>query len=86
MKASIVALAILIAAASSNAPAADSTDAEPGLKLAPVTLKYEAKDRATVARGSYLVNAVGGCASCHTMPTFEAGGDPFKGETEKLNS
>jgi hypothetical protein len=86
MKASIVTLALLIAFASSPAPAADSTDADAAIKLAPVTLKYDAKDRAAVARGSYLVNAVGGCVSCHTMPTFEPGGDPFKGETEKVNT
>lgn len=84
MKASILTLALLVAFAS-MALAADS-DTGPALKLAPVTLKYEAKDLAAVARGSYLVNAVGGCVSCHTMPTFEPGGDPFKGETEKLNS
>jgi mono/diheme cytochrome c family protein len=84
MKASIVTLGLLIALASSSALAADANDA--ALKLAPVTLKYDAKDSATVARGSYLVNALGGCVSCHTMPTFEPGGDPFKGETEKLNA
>ena len=85
MKASILALALAATFASSTALAADATDIEHGLKIAPVTLKYDAKDRATVGRGSYLVNALGGCVSCHTMPTFEPGGDPFKGETEKLN-
>ena len=54
-------------------------------KIAPVKLKYEVKDRAAVGRGGYIVNAVGGCVNCHTMPTFEPGGDPFKGEVEKLN-
>lgn len=74
----------LMALTTAPAIAADSADA--ALKLAPVNLKYDAKDSATVARGSYLVNAAGGCVSCHTMPTFEPGGDPFKGETEKLNT
>ena len=84
MKASIVARALLLVAfASSTAMAADSADVELG--LAPVTVKYDAKDRATIARGSYIANALGGCVSCHTMPTFEAGGDPFKGEVEKIN-
>jgi mono/diheme cytochrome c family protein len=86
MKASILAIALLLAFTSSTILAADSDDTEHALKLAPVTLKYDAKDRAAIARGSYLVNAVGGCVSCHTMPTFEPGGDPFKGETEKLNT
>ena len=45
-----------------------------------MTLKYDAKDRAAIARGSYIVNALGGCVSCHTMPTFEKDGDNFKGE------
>ncbi len=85
MKVSMVALALMIAFLASTALAADSND-EAALKLAPVTLKYDAKDRAAVTRGSYLVNAVGGCVSCHTMPTFEQGGDPFKGETEKINT
>ncbi len=85
MKASMVALTLLIVSAPSIALAADSADVEQGLKIAPVELKYDAKDRATVGRGSYLVNALGGCVSCHTMPTFEPGGDPFKGEVEKLN-
>jgi hypothetical protein len=86
MKASMVALAMLVAFASSTVWAADSTEIERAIKLAPVPLKYDAKDRATVARGSYIVNALGGCVSCHTMPTFEPGGDPFKGEVEKLNA
>jgi hypothetical protein len=83
MKVSIVAL--LVALACSTALAADAPDVERGLKIAPLTPKYDPKDRATVGRGSYLVNALGGCVSCHTMPTFEPGGDPFKGEVEKLN-
>jgi len=85
MKLSILALAMLLALAGSTAMAADSPDVEQGLKVAPVTLKYDANDRAVVGRGSYLVNALGGCGGCHTMPTFEPGGDPYKGETAKLN-
>jgi len=85
MKASIVALALLVAFASSTALTADEAEVEHGFKIAPVKLKYEVKDRAAVGRGGYIVNAVGGCVNCHTMPTFEPGGDPFKGEVEKLN-
>jgi len=86
MKVSMVALSLLVAFASSSALAADATDVDHELKLAPVTLKYDAKDRVAVARGSYLVNALGGCGGCHTMPTYEPGGDPFKGEPEKPNT
>src|SRR5580704_1404689 len=86
MKATILALALLLASTCATALAADSDNLDAALKLAPVTLKYEAKDRAAVARGSYIVNALGGCVSCHTMPTFDKGGDPFKGEPEKLNT
>jgi cytochrome c553 len=90
MKGLMAALALLTVFAVSIASAAAAADAEPGVKttqvIAPVPLKYEEKDRATVARGSYIVNALGGCVSCHTMPTFQPGGDPFKGEAEKLNT
>lgn len=87
MNVSILALALTATFACSTAFAADTPDAEAehGIKIAPVTLKYDAKDRATVGRGSYIVNSLGGCVSCHTMPTFEPGGDPFKGQAEKLN-
>ena len=86
MKASTVALTLLVALTlSSNALAADATDVDSELKLSPVHLKFDPKDRIAVARGSYLVNALGGCVGCHTMPTYEPGGDPFKGEPEKLN-
>ena len=87
MKAPLVAFAFLIAFASSTASAADSAaNIDDRLKLAPVSLKYAAKDREAVGCGSYIANALGGCVSCHTMPTFEAGGDPFKGEAAQLNT
>lgn len=86
MRTSTVALALLVALSSSSiALAADATDVDQELKLSPVELKFDPKDRLAVARGSYLVNAAGGCVGCHTMPTYEPGGDPFKGEPEKLN-
>jgi mono/diheme cytochrome c family protein len=90
MKASIVAFALLGACAFSTASTGEAQSGEPAVKTgtvsAPVSLKYEEKDRATVTRGSYIVNALGGCVSCHTMPTFQPGGDPFKGEDAKLNT
>jgi cytochrome c553 len=85
MRTLTVALALLIALSSSIAFAADATDVDKELKLSPVQLRFDPKDRVEVARGSYLVNALGGCVGCHTMTTYEPGGDPFKGEPEKLN-
>ena len=80
MRTSTVALALLLALSSSSiALAADATDVDQELKLSPVQLKFDPKDRVAVAHGSYIVNALGGCVGCHTMPTYEPGGDPFKG-------
>lgn len=44
-----------------------------GLEIAPVPLHLHGKNRALVALGSYLVNAVGGCNDCHTCPTYAPG-------------
>jgi hypothetical protein len=57
-----------------------------GYRITPVGLDVRRKDRALVGLGSYLVNAAGGCNDCHTNPPFAAGGDPFKGESEIINS
>jgi hypothetical protein len=50
---------------------------ERGLKLSPVPLNLQEKDRDLVGWGSYLVNAVADCNGCHTFPQFLSGGDPF---------
>ena len=47
-----------------------------GLAIAPVKLDLKGKDRELVGTGSYLVNAVGGCADCHSCPTYEPGHNP----------
>jgi hypothetical protein len=52
---------------------------ERGLKISPVPLNLQGKDRNIVAWGSYLVNAIADCGGCHTFPQFLAGGDPFQG-------
>ncbi len=56
-----------------------------GLRLSPVPLNLRGKDIALVGLGSYLVN-VGGCADCHSNPTYAPGGDPFRGEPKKFNT
>jgi hypothetical protein len=57
-----------------------------GFRINPVQLNLRGKNRLLVGLGSYLVNATGGCNDCHTHPTFAPGGDPFKGETEIINT
>jgi hypothetical protein len=57
-----------------------------GYRINPVELQLRGKNRFLVGLGSYLVNAGGGCNDCHTHPSFAPGGDPFKGETEIINT
>ena len=57
-----------------------------GYRINPVDLRLRGKNRLLVGLGSYLVNAGGGCNDCHTHPSFAPGGDPFKGETEIINT
>jgi hypothetical protein len=58
--------------------ASDST-VERGLKISPVSVNLQGKDRNVVGWGSYLVNAIADCGGCHTFPQFLTGGDPFQG-------
>jgi len=57
-----------------------------GYRISPVELQLRGKNRLLVGLGSYLVNASGACNDCHTHPSFAPGGDPFKGETEIINT
>jgi len=50
-----------------------------------VVLNLADKDRQLVGLGSYVVNT-NGCADCHSRPTYSPGGDPFRGEPERLNA
>ena len=50
-----------------------------------VVLNLADKDRQLVGLGSYVVNT-SGCVDCHSRPTYSPGGDPFKGEPERLNA
>lgn len=51
-----------------------------GLKIAPVKLNLTHKNPAMVGWGSYLVNAMGSCADCHSCPTYATGHNPYRGE------
>lgn len=57
-----------------------------GRDIAPVPLDLRGKNRNLVWKGSYLINAGGGCNDCHTFPSFAVGGDPFLGQFPIINS
>jgi hypothetical protein len=71
-------------------PQGQSDDSESkiqqGFAIAPVPLDLRGKNRALVGKGSYIVNAQGGCNDCHTEPAFARGGDPFLGEPKQVNA
>jgi cytochrome c553 len=48
-----------------------------GLRISPVRLDLRGKNREQVGLGSYLVNAVGSCADCHSCPTYTPGHNPY---------
>src|SRR5262245_11962405 len=48
-----------------------------GFAIAPVKLDLRGKNPALVGRGSYIVNAQGGCNDCHSCPTYKPGHSPF---------
>jgi hypothetical protein len=56
-----------------------------GYEISPVPLQLHGKNRALVGLGSYIVNT-GGCNDCHTRPSYAAGGNPFLGQPEQVNT
>jgi len=60
-----------------------------GLEIAPMPLNLKGKDRDLVGLGSYLVNAVSTCSSCHgasAATEYAANGNPYFNEhPAKLN-
>jgi len=57
----------------------NSSRVKKGLKISPVPLDLQGKNRALAGLGSYLVNAVSECNDCHTCPTYAPGHNPFDG-------
>jgi hypothetical protein len=51
-------------------------------------LRTDAKIRnlGLVGLGSYIVNAAGGCADCHSCPTYAPGHNPYMGGDGRLNA
>lgn len=56
-----------------------------GLAIAPVPLNMQGRNPALVGLGSYIVNAQGDCAGCHSTPQYAPGGDPHLGQPEMTN-
>lgn len=79
------AVALTIALVVPLAAAADNR-VRVGLAIAPVPLDTNRWNRRQVGLGSYIVNAQAGCNDCHTFPSYAAGGDPFLGEPEQINT
>ncbi|HMV87278.1 MAG TPA: cytochrome C [Blastocatellia bacterium] len=66
---------------------ADIERASIGLSITPVQVNAGyGRTRFLVGLGSYLVNGVGGCNDCHTNPGHLEGGDPFRGQPQKINA
>lgn len=57
-----------------------------GFEMTPVPLDMEGLNPRLVGLGSYMVNAAGSCNDCHTAPSYVAGGDPWKGQPEQINT
>ena len=57
-----------------------------GLEIAPVRLNIDEHKRNLVGLGSYLVNAGGACADCHTCPTYAPGHNPYLGQPKQINA
>ncbi len=80
----IVVATLLIVFAVALVMMADSDRSESriqqGLRIAPVKLDLAHKNKAMVGWGSYLVNAMGSCADCHSCPTYAPGHNPYFGQ------
>ena len=68
-------------------PRAERERVRQGFAIAPVPLNLRGKNRTLVGIGSYLVNAQGDCAACHTnvAPAFVPGGNPYLGQPEQID-
>lgn len=77
---------ILLLGRTSAEAAREESRIDIGFEVAPVELDLAGKNRRLVGLGSYLVNVQGGCADCHSFPTWAPGGNPFLGEPAQLNT
>ncbi len=63
-----------------------ASEVKRGLAISPVELSLRGRNKSLIGRGSYIVNAQGGCNDCHTSPSYEPDGNPFEGEPEQINT
>jgi cytochrome c553 len=85
----VLTASLMVSAQDANLAAQDSSGLpdktwKRGLAIAPVPLNLEGKSKKTVGEGSYIVNT--SCIDCHTSPVYAEGGDPFRGQPEKINA
>jgi hypothetical protein len=66
-------------------PDHDDSRIQRGFEIAPVPLNLAGRDRKLIGLGSYIVNT-SGCSDCHTWPNWAQGGNPFLGESERINT
>lgn len=78
-------LGAALATLSGTSAADDASRIKRGFEINPVKLDMKGKNPALVGLGSYIVNS-GGCNDCHTNPPYAAGGDPFQGQPEQINT
>jgi len=69
-------------AAGQGPDANEASKIQIGYRIAPVPLDLNGKNPALVGLGSYVVNAQGDCAGCHSNPQYVPGGDPHLGQPE----
>ena len=65
-----------------NSDGSEASKIQIGFNIAPVPLNLQGKNPALVGLGSYIVNAQGDCAGCHSNPQYAPGGDPHLGQPE----
>ena len=65
-----------------NGSDSEASKIQIGYRIAPVALDLTGKNPALVGLGSYIVNAQGDCAGCHSNPQYAPGGDPHFGQPE----
>jgi hypothetical protein len=83
---SLMSIPLPTGAGDGNEHDGDQSKIQRGFAISPVPLDLRGKKRALVGRGSYIVNAQGGCNDCHTTPSYAPGHDPFLGEPLQVNA
>ena len=79
-------LASAILATATHEPSAEDKEENEiriGLAIAPVHLDLRGKDVRQVELGSYIANAQGSCAECHSCPTYTNGHNPYLGQPKQ---